>query len=331
MSTFLLTLNGNFVNNSGNATSGSGGVTITGAATTQSIDGFTTTGAVSMTKTGGTATLMGNVNGAGLTINGAGGGVLNLGSGLTHTFTGIVTLTAGTLNGGSSTLNENMVSVNAWSGTGTVFSAGTGTVIFGAAGAQTLSATATTFYNLSIQGSGIKALGSATTVGNNLSSAERHACRRRFPDHRQWNRDFECCQWSYLADRSRHCYYRNLSDSYLLLPHITLSATSTVNYNAITGTTQNVAGTVGSVGPSTYGHLTITGASGTKTLTGAITVAGNLTIATAGETFADGGFTITVNGNVTNNATHSGAGKILLSGGSGFSYSNRNNRYIWKP
>ena len=80
MSTFLLTLNGNFVNNnSGNATSGSGGVTITGAATTQSIDGFTTTGAVSMTKTGGTATFMGNVNGAGLTINGAGGGVLNLG------------------------------------------------------------------------------------------------------------------------------------------------------------------------------------------------------------------------------------------------------------
>jgi len=52
-------------------------------------------------------------------------------------------------------------------------------------------------------------------------------------------------------------------------------------------------------------------------MTGAITVAGNLTIATAGETFADGGFTITVNGNVTNNATHSGAGEILLSGGAG--------------
>jgi hypothetical protein len=98
--------------------------------------------------------------------------------------------------------------------------------------------------------------------------------------------------------------------------NITLNPTSTVNYNTITNA-QNVAGSVISAGPSTYGHLTITGASGTKTMTGAITVAGNLTIATAGETFADGGFTITVNGNVTNNATHSGAGEILLSGGAG--------------
>jgi len=61
---------------------------------------------------------------------------------------------------------------------------------------------------------------------------------------------------------------------------------------------------------STYGHLTITGASGTKTVTSAITVAGNLTIATAGETFADGGNTITVNGKCNEYATHSGAGKF---------------------
>ena len=56
-------------------------VTITSTRATQSIAGFSTTGNVSMTKTGGTATFTGNVNGNGLTINGN-GGTLNLGTGL---------------------------------------------------------------------------------------------------------------------------------------------------------------------------------------------------------------------------------------------------------
>ena len=165
MSTFLLTLNGNLIN-TGGTTSGSGGVTITGTAT-QSIGAFTTTGTVTMTKTGGTATFTGNVNGAGLTINGT-GGTLNLGAG-THTFTGAVALTNGTLNGGSSTLNENMVSLTAWDGTGTNFTAGTSTVNFGAAGAQTLSATATTFNNLTLSASGTKTFAAATTINGALS------------------------------------------------------------------------------------------------------------------------------------------------------------------
>ena len=166
--TFLVTLGGDFNNLGGTFTSTTGGVTIAGTAATQGIDGFTTTGTITLTKTAGTATLHGNVNGVALTING-GGGTLDLGSGLTHTFTDIVTLTAGTLNGGSSTLNENMVSVNAWNGTGTVFSAGTGTVNFGAAGAQTLSATTTTFNNLTFSTSGTKTLGPATNVNGTLT------------------------------------------------------------------------------------------------------------------------------------------------------------------
>ena len=167
MSTFLLTLASCDFTNSGSY-SGSGGVTISGTLVINSIGGFTTTGTVSMTKTAGTATFNGNVGGAALTINGT-GGTLNLGSGLTHTFTGVVTLTAGTLNGGSSTLNENAVSGTAWNGTGTVFSAGTGTVNFGAGGAQTLSATATTFNNLTFSNSGTKTLSSATTANGNLT------------------------------------------------------------------------------------------------------------------------------------------------------------------
>lgn len=73
---------------------GANNVTLSGTAT-QNIAGFSTTGLVSMTKTGGTATLTGNVNGGNLTINGT-GGTLNLGAGLTHTFTGTWTRTAGT-------------------------------------------------------------------------------------------------------------------------------------------------------------------------------------------------------------------------------------------
>ena len=163
----LLTLDGDFIN-LGTLTSGSGGVTIAGIADPQSIAGFTTTGTVTLTKTAGIATLQGNMNGGALTINGS-GGTLNLGSGLTHTFTGIITLTAGTLNGGSSILNENAVSTTAWNGTGSVFSAGTGTVNFGGAGAQTLSASATTFNKLTVSNSGLKTFTNTPTVSGILS------------------------------------------------------------------------------------------------------------------------------------------------------------------
>ena len=167
---FQLTFGGNF-SNSGTFTAGSSPVVIANTMAAQTISGFTTTGLVSMTKTGGTATLQGNVSGAGLTINGS-GGTLNLGTGLTHTFTGDVTLTAGTLSGGSSILNENNVSGTAWNGTGTVFSAGTGTVVFGAAGAQTLTASATTFNNLTMSNSGVKTITTANVTVNGVLSME---------------------------------------------------------------------------------------------------------------------------------------------------------------
>ena len=120
-----------------------------------------------MSKTGGVATLTGNVNGGPLTINGS-GGTLNLGVGLTHTFTGDVSLTAGILNGGSSILNANSSTATAWNGTGSVFTANAGTVNFGASGNQTI-AVNSVFYNLAFSGSGTKILTNVTTINNNFS------------------------------------------------------------------------------------------------------------------------------------------------------------------
>jgi hypothetical protein len=62
-----------------------------------------------------------------------------------------------------------MVSTTAWNGTGPNFVAGTGTVNFGAAGNQTLSATATTFNNLTFTNSGTKTFSSATTINGDLA------------------------------------------------------------------------------------------------------------------------------------------------------------------
>ena len=130
--------------------------------TAQSISGFTTTGLVSMIKTGGIATLAGNVNGAGLTINGT-GGTLNLGTALTHTFTGTWTRTAGTLNGGSSTLRIGL-SVG---GTGGTFTAGTGTVEWYANAIQTIAGVV--YYNLILSGTSTKTMTGVSTVSGNFT------------------------------------------------------------------------------------------------------------------------------------------------------------------
>ena len=162
---FSLTLGGDFINNGGTFTAGSSPIVIANTMITQSIAGFTTTGLVSMTKTGGTATFGGNVKGGGLTINGI-GGTLSLGSAI-HTFTGAVTLTNGTLNGSSSILNANSTST-AWIGTGSNFACGTGTVNFGG-GVQTLNAASTIFNNLTFSNSGVKTLTAVPTVNGILS------------------------------------------------------------------------------------------------------------------------------------------------------------------
>ncbi len=158
---FGLFFGGDFINNGGTFTAGSSPIVITNSAATQSIDGFTTTGLVSMTKTAGTATFTANVSGGGLAINGT-GGTLKLGNGLTHTFAGTWTRTAGTLDGGSSTLNLSLAGT-VTSGTGGTFTAGTGTVNYNNATAQTIAAV--TYNNLTFSGGGAKTMTGATIGG----------------------------------------------------------------------------------------------------------------------------------------------------------------------
>jgi len=152
-----LTFHGNFVN-SGTLTAGSSTVTIAGTTATQNIGPFTTTGTVSMTKTGGTATFTGAVTSGALAINGS-GGALNLGTSLSHQINGNVTLTTGTLNTGTSSLSL----TGDWSmaATNPTFTPGSNTVTFNGTGAQSILGTATsqTFYGLIV----------AKTAGQTLS------------------------------------------------------------------------------------------------------------------------------------------------------------------
>ena len=86
-SNFALTLGGNFIN-SGTFTAGSSAITISGTGA-QSIDGFTTTGALTISKTSGTATLNA-ASGAASLIFSASGATLSISNSLT--ITGAVTL-----------------------------------------------------------------------------------------------------------------------------------------------------------------------------------------------------------------------------------------------
>lgn len=163
-----IVFNGDYINtNPTLLNAGSATIEISGTAT-QSIAGFSTTGLVTMNKTGGVATLAGNMTNNGLTINGS-GGTLNLGKDLTHIVNLAVTLTAGTLNGGNSTLIEQGGIITSWNGNGALFNANLSTVNFNN-GLQTLSASATTFYNVIFEGGGTKTL-SSTTAFNNITIA----------------------------------------------------------------------------------------------------------------------------------------------------------------
>ncbi|MEI8273412.1 MAG: cadherin-like domain-containing protein, partial [Paludibacter sp.] len=124
--------------------------------------GFTTTGAITFSRSAGSVTFQGNVTGASVSETGA--GTLNLGTGLTHTFSGNYSKTAGVLNGGSSILKIGGTFSNA----GT-FTPNLGTINLTGA-AQSL--VATTYYNLTLSGTGTKTFPTGTTTVTGVLSIE---------------------------------------------------------------------------------------------------------------------------------------------------------------
>lgn len=161
---FAVTLHGNLVR-TGTLSAGSSNFTLAGTNATQSIDGFTTTGILALTKTAGTATLNGNVSAQTLTMNGT-GGTLNLGTGRTHTISDGVVLTNGSLIAGNNTLNINGSGATAWSGNSSLFSRGTSTVVFGGNAVDISSANS--FHNLTFNGTGTATVTASPLISGNL-------------------------------------------------------------------------------------------------------------------------------------------------------------------
>lgn len=278
--TSVLNINGNFANSGTLSTTIGSNIAIAGTAATQSIAAITTLGNISLTKTSGTATLIGALNANALTVSGP-GGTLNLGAALTHTFTGDITLTAGTLNGGSSTINANSSTSTAWNGTGTNFTAGTSTVNFGGV-AQTI-ATATTFNNLILSGSGAKTLSTAVTAANLTVTGVT------------------------ATNNSNLTVSTALSGTGMLINsagnNLTLGGTSTINTLTTTaaGNTVIYNGTAQTIVGNAYSNLNLSN-SGNKTLSAATTISGNLNVAT-GVTLTTSNFGLTFGGNFTNSGT----------------------------
>jgi hypothetical protein len=332
---FTLTTAGNFINN-GTLTGGTGTldfagnftnsgtnslisakVRFTGSAN-QTIQAFTTTGSVTMSKSLGTATFVGNVNGAALTINGS-GGTLNLGAGLTHVFTGNVSLTNGLLNGGSSTLIVNGGGTTAWNGTGSNFTAGTGTVKFGG-GTQTL-ATYTIFNNLTLAGTlaktftaftpattvnGILSMEGTATVGGTGSVAPTYGSTATLRYNRTAATTTATLEWitPFIATGGVNIINTGtiaLNANKVFNPSIPLVISPVSTLNIATRTlTLNDAYT---------NSATIKGTTGVLSISGNFTNSGTLTYSTTGVLNVGGNFNNT--GNLTFTAPGSGGGLIL--------------------
>ena len=275
----------------GTLTAGSGSIVFSGTAN-QTVNGFTTTGSVTMSKTGGTVTFAGNVDAGALTINGS-GGTLDLGTGLTHSISGNVTLTAGTLNGGSSTMNVNSTSATAWNGTGSLFTAGTGTVVFGGAN-QTISSTATTFNNLTFAGSGTKSVTNAPTINGTLTvdlGVTFDAGTLSIPFGASGsaviNGTFQTDNLVGFSGSSTAAIKSTNN------PVITQGTNSTIEYSKLSGAQ--------SISTGTYSNLKLSNTSATNTANGNIIVSGTLTT-TSGGTFDLGTNTLAVSA-VSNSGT----------------------------
>jgi hypothetical protein len=293
-----VTLNGNFVNND-TFTAGSSAITIGGTGT-QSIAGFTTTGLLTMSKTGGTATFQGNVNGAMVAINGT-GGTLNLGAGFTHTFTGSWTRTAGALDLGSSTVFV----ANVITGTGGTVNAGTSKVVFNGTAAQTT--TLPTYHDLEVNGTGntvqpqnnITVNGSLTVTSGTFDQT---ASGRTIGKGGSGTVTMGPSGKLILRQTGTTAYSSAFTGGWATP---TLQAGSTVEYQGASATSLEL---------TTFYNLILNG-TGPLSLSGNTTLGGNLTITAGTLTTTANNFSLDVSGNVTVTGTLTPNGSTITVGG----------------
>ncbi|MDQ5845414.1 MAG: hypothetical protein M3539_08985, partial [Acidobacteriota bacterium] len=220
----------------------------------------------------------------------------------THTITGNLNIVEGTYTATSGTTNL----AGNFNKTGGTFTHNSGIFNFNGAGAQSISGSPT-FNILTVnKGSGTLTLLANIGVASNLNLSAGTFDLQNFTANRTaaGGGTMTLSNGSLLKIGGTN----GLPTNYLT--H-SIGATSTVEYS---GTAQTI--TVPNSAQS-YGHLTTSG-SGTKTLAGAITAAGNVTIGT-GTVLAGGTNSFTVGGNWINNVgnsgfTSSGAGVVNFNG-----------------
>lgn len=158
--TSIFTLSGNFTN-TGTFSGDAFNLNIAGG-NAQSIDGFTTTGTITHSKTAGEATLTGNMNAGPLLLEAATDAVLSFGTGRVHSFTTLAR-NSGSLKGGSSTISFTGDASNNVAS----FTAETSTVKW----MSTLSnqnIASFNYYNVEFGGAGTKTIFVFTNVANNF-------------------------------------------------------------------------------------------------------------------------------------------------------------------
>ena len=294
------TASGNMVTYNGAANQTIKGTTYVNLVSSPSISTVVNTLNAVTTVNGGLTVSSGTLSDGGFQITGNSTGLLSVAAG--------ATLQLGVA--GATTDNFPTAFTNA-----NITLAATSTVVYNTTSNITIPAIPNAYSNLTISSTAVRTLAAAITVNGNLAINGGTLADGGFQITGNSTGTLTAASGATLqigaGTNTTETFPTNFTTA-----NIALNAASTVNYSWITGTTQVVAGSIAGVGPSTYGNLTITGVTGTKTAASPITVAGTLTIASNGETFADGGNTITVNGNVVNNATYSGAGEIKITGGS---------------
>jgi hypothetical protein len=271
---------GNWTNNGGTYTPGSGTVIFTSTTAAQAINGTAasqTFNNITVNKSGQTLSIGGSttavVINSDLTIS---AGTFDLGTATVNRATsgGTITVSNGaTLKIGGTNSFPSNYTTHSLGATSTVEYSGT---------MQTVSVE--TYGNLTISGSGTKTLAGTTTLAGNLSiNAGTFDLSTFTADRLAAGGTITVANGAVLKIGGTNGFPANYTTH-------TLGATSTVEYG---GTTQTVSA-------ESYGNLTISG-SATKTMNGATTVAGDLTLSSGTLSTSASNFNLTVGGNWTNN------------------------------